>query len=120
MRTHVPILELGTTQHRFPSSSGSAQSHKAEKAAREAPSASPLEKQPQNQALGCVGVVTCCLQRSRALGANVVSAEPQRDFAPFVPLVPHAAVCLPLGAGAQHGLHPLLFLPFLPAVLVLC
>lgn len=97
MQTHVPILERGTTQHHFPSTWGSAQPHKAEEAAREAPSASALEKQPQNQGSGRVGVVTCCLQMSRVLGANVVSAGPQRDFAPFVPLGPHAALCFPFG-----------------------
>lgn len=98
-------------QHRFPSTWGLAQPHKAEKAAGEAPSASPPEKQPQTRSSGCAGIVTCCMKVSRALGANVLSAEPQRDFAPFILLVPRAAVCLPLGAGAQHGLHPLLFLP---------
>lgn len=106
-------------QHHFPSTWGSAQPHKAEKAAEEAPSATPLEKQPPNQGSGCAGVVTCCVRMSRALGANAMSAEPQRDFAPFIPSVPTATVCLPLGAGAQHGLHPLLFLPSPPAALVL-
>lgn len=76
MQTYNPILELSIMQHRFPSMWGSVQPHKAEKAVREATSARGQEKQPQNQGLVCVGIVTCCLQSSRALGANAVSAEP--------------------------------------------
>jgi len=50
MQTHVPVLELGTTQHHFPSTWGSAQPNKAEKAAREVPRVSPIEKQPKTRA----------------------------------------------------------------------
>lgn len=33
------------------------------------------QRKPQNQGLGCIGIVTCCLQMYRMLGANTVTNQ---------------------------------------------